>query len=304
MDCWSNACRKLRYENDVSLYINELARIVFTAIDSTCDDFLHCFKDKDMLSGFVVWTIREMSQILTLFRQHVFYSSEIDNFAVVGKCFEIARAHCKTLESRGLSLVFYLRQTFHMDLVSVIRSFYSRVHAAVNKQLIEEKWDTTVVPPIQFGDANASDSGSPRLSPPTSIAASPSQKEVWAITDSAKSFASYCVKFANGIVSVWSPELLPTVIMTMSALLENYLSDLATLIRGGQIENLTVLSQASTSADVSLSSSALTNGLNKSADVSGAPVTSSALSMGELFIVADKQALAIIADAMCMSTFR
>jgi hypothetical protein len=50
-----------------------------------------------MLSGFVVWTIREMSQILTLFRQHVFYSSEIDNFAVVGKCFEIARAHCKTV---------------------------------------------------------------------------------------------------------------------------------------------------------------------------------------------------------------
>jgi hypothetical protein len=89
--------RKLRFENNISLYINELARVVFTAIDSTCDDFLHCFKDRDMSSGFIVWTIKEMSNILTHFRHQVFYSSEIDNFALVGKCFEIAKLHCKTV---------------------------------------------------------------------------------------------------------------------------------------------------------------------------------------------------------------
>eukprot|EP01122_Echinamoeba_exundans_P014955 TRINITY_DN690_c0_g2_i1.p1 TRINITY_DN690_c0_g2~~TRINITY_DN690_c0_g2_i1.p1 ORF type:complete len:932 (+),score=179.78 TRINITY_DN690_c0_g2_i1:156-2798(+) len=289
--------KKLRYENDVSLYINELARIVFTAIDSTCDDFLHCFKDRDMLSGFVVWTIREMSQILTLFRQHVFYSSEIDNFAVVGKCFEIARAHCKTLESRGLSLVFYLRQTFHTDLVSVIRTFYSRVQAAVNKQLLEEKWDTATVSPTQFGEVE--EAGSPRTSKESG---SSSPKEVWAVTESAKSFESFCVKFVNGIVSVWSPELLPTVIQTMSGLLENYLTDLSTLMRGGQIENLTVLSQPQQNSDGPLGSSAIGNSMKVSSDSAGGAPTS-AIPLGELFIVADKQALAIVADAMYIADY-
>jgi hypothetical protein len=196
------------------------------------------------------------------------------------------------LESRGLSLVFYLRQTFHTDLVSVIRTFYSRVQAAVNKQLLEEKWDTATVSPTQFGEVD--EAGSPRTSPTSP----PSPKEVWAVTESAKSFESFCVKFVNGIVSVWSPELLPTVIQTMSGLLENYLTDLSTLMRGGQIENLTVLSQPQQNSDGPLGSSALGNSMKVSSETAGGAPTS-AIPLGELFIVGDKQALAIVADAMC-----
>lgn len=107
-----NEIRKLRYENDVGLFINELARVIFTAIDSTCDDFQHSFKDSAMMSGFIVWTIKEMGKFLSHFSRKVLITSEINNEALTKKCFEIAQAHCKTLEDRGLALTFYLRESF------------------------------------------------------------------------------------------------------------------------------------------------------------------------------------------------
>lgn len=107
-----NEIRKLRYENDVGLYINEIARIIFTAIDSTCDDFQHCFKENAMISGFIVWTVKEMSNFLLYFKRKIHSATEVNNEALIKKCFDIAQAHCKTLENRGLSLTFYLRETF------------------------------------------------------------------------------------------------------------------------------------------------------------------------------------------------
>lgn len=104
--------RKLGYENDVGLFINELARVIFTAIDSTCDDFQHSFKDNAMMSGFIVWTIKEMGRFLSHFSRKVLITSEVNNEALTKKCFEIAQAHCKTLEERGLALTFYLRESF------------------------------------------------------------------------------------------------------------------------------------------------------------------------------------------------
>lgn len=198
---------KLKYDNNTTLYVNELARIVFTAIDSTCDDFQHCFgKDSTMTSGFVVWTIQEMSNILTLFRRHIFFSSDVENFTLVGKCFEITTAHCKTLEQRGLSLIFYLRQTFHKDLVSVINNYYHRIEATFAKQLTEESWDSKSVPSID---------GKSQLQ----------------VTESCRYVETMAQKFISGIVSVWSQELVPTVIFTLVSLLEKYITDISRLLR-------------------------------------------------------------------------
>lgn len=197
---------KLKYDNNTSLYVNELARIVFTAIDSTCDDFQHCFgKDSTMTSGFVVWTIHEMANILMLFRRHIFFS-EVDNFTLVGKCFEITTAHCKTLEQRGLSLTFYLRQTFHKDLVSVINNFYQRMEATFAKQLTEESWDSKSVLAIDG-------------------------KTSLQVTESCRYVENMAMKFISGVVSVWSQELVPTVIFTLVALLDKYVTDIARLLR-------------------------------------------------------------------------
>lgn len=198
---------KLKYDNNTTLYVNELARIVFTAIDSTCDDFQHCFgKDSTMTSGFVVWTIQEMSNILALFRRHIFFSSDVDNFTLVGKCFEITTAHCKTLEQRGLSLIFYLRQTFHKDLVSVINNYFHRIEATFAKQLTEESWDSK---PVLAADG----------------------KTHLQVTESCRYVETMTQKFISGIVSVWSQELVPTVIFTLVALLEKYITDISRLLR-------------------------------------------------------------------------
>lgn len=198
---------KLKYDNNTTLYVNELARVVFTAIDSTCDDFQHCFgKDSTMTSGFVVWTIQEMSNILALFRRHIFYSSDIDNFTLVGKCFEITTAHCKTLEARGLSLTFYLRQTFHKDLVSVINNYYKRMEATFAKQLTEESWDSKAVTALDG-------------------------KTSLQVTESCRYVETMTSKFLAGVVSVWSQELVPTVIFTLVGLLEKYITDISRLLR-------------------------------------------------------------------------
>jgi hypothetical protein len=216
---------KLKYDNNTSLYVNELARVVFTAIDSTCDDFQHCFgKDSTMTSGFVVWTIQEMANILSLFRRHVFFSSDIDNFTLVGKCFEITTAHCKMLEQRGLSLTFYLRQTFHKDLVSVINNYYQRMEATFAKQLTEESWDSKSVPSLDG-------------------------KSTLQVTESCRYVETMSMRFINGVLSVWSQELVPTVIFTMVGLLEKYLTDISRLLRSqsdlNDRQRLAIVSNAS-----------------------------------------------------------
>jgi hypothetical protein len=110
------------------------------------------------------------------------------------------------LESRGLSLIFYLRQTFHKDLVTVIRNFDARMTVAIAKHLADETWETSSVD----GGANK-----------------------WHVTQSASYIEASAVKFVNGVVCVWSPELLPTVIKTMGNFLEHYMTELMVLMRNG-----------------------------------------------------------------------
>ena len=48
--------------------------------------------------GFVAWAIRQLDYFADLFRRQVF-SAEIDNFTMMGICFNIANAHCKTVRT-------------------------------------------------------------------------------------------------------------------------------------------------------------------------------------------------------------
>jgi hypothetical protein len=79
-------------EGDLGLYITDLARLVFSAVNTTCEDFCSSFTENEMLSGFIVWAISELEKFGTIVKNQVFQNS--DDFATMGKCLEIAKMHC------------------------------------------------------------------------------------------------------------------------------------------------------------------------------------------------------------------
>jgi len=48
----SGEIRKLKFEGDIVKHIEELSRLVFSAISITCDDFCVSFDKCSMMSGF------------------------------------------------------------------------------------------------------------------------------------------------------------------------------------------------------------------------------------------------------------
>ncbi len=85
------------------LYISNLSRLVFTQINSTCEDFKYSFDSKETLlvSGLVVWAVNEVEKFGGIFRNQLFLSRTLgssastseDDFSTVGSCIEIALHH-------------------------------------------------------------------------------------------------------------------------------------------------------------------------------------------------------------------
>ncbi|PRP80617.1 hypothetical protein PROFUN_11560 [Planoprotostelium fungivorum] len=133
--------RKMQLEGDLTLYVSELARLVFSYLNTTCDDFRSSFTEPEMSSGFMVWAIVELEKFGTIFRNQVLNHS--DDYATMGKCLEIAIMHCSLLESKGISLSFVLRQMFYPDLIDTMRSYHESVQNNLQNQIASEKWVST-----------------------------------------------------------------------------------------------------------------------------------------------------------------
>jgi hypothetical protein len=198
-----NEIKKLRFEGDTSIYINELSRIVFSFIDAASDEFKLNFKEPAMMSGFVAWAIRQLDYFADLFRRQVF-SAEIDNFTMMGICFNIANAHCKTLDGKGLALTFFLRRAFQRDITSSINNFKSKSESMINKLLTEENFD-----------AKKFDAGN---------------NKTLLLTESANYVYTILQKFINAVLTIINLELLPKVIPAITNTLEKYVFELSTKI--------------------------------------------------------------------------
>lgn len=199
-----NELKKIKYKNDASLYVEEVSYMVFNLIDQSCDDFLLCFgKNTLMTSGFIVWLVKEMDHSLDMFRRKIFYSSELDNFGLVAKCFEITRVQFKTLENKGLNLSFYLRQTFSKDLKEIITNHHLRMDAALLKHITEESWEFKSLE-------------------------TPNEK--FEITLSCKYLNTSLTKFIQGILSIWTSDLVSMVVSTFTSLVENYFLQISQIL--------------------------------------------------------------------------
>lgn len=196
--------RKLKFEGDIALYVGELSKLVFTSILSTCEEYRQSFTHTSMISGFVVWAMRELQSFGEMFQRQVFVT---DNFQVIGQCLQIAEYHCKMLEQKGLSLAFQLWQHIHPGLASVVDEYLKRLNLGLSKHISDEQW----VPKLQwvYYDSSLSDRSALHL------------------TDSAIFLNTSAQRFANDLCWVLSPDLLPTVCSALSALLEGYMHKLA-----------------------------------------------------------------------------
>eukprot|EP01114_Cavostelium_apophysatum_P024606 TRINITY_DN9689_c0_g1_i2.p1 TRINITY_DN9689_c0_g1~~TRINITY_DN9689_c0_g1_i2.p1 ORF type:complete len:661 (+),score=152.21 TRINITY_DN9689_c0_g1_i2:95-2077(+) len=196
--------KKLKLEGDISLYISDLARLVFSSINTTCDDFRASFTDQHMMSGFIVWAIGQIEKFGTIFRNQVFRT---DDFSIMGKCLEIAKLHCTLLEGKGLSLLVVLNQMFYPNLVETINDAYRKIEVNMTKQIKTEQWNSTKQW-IYHSDSN-------------------SQSTSIQITESAKYLYAASQSLANNIARIATMELVPIISSTFSDLFESYLLQLA-----------------------------------------------------------------------------
>ncbi|KIR29156.1 exocyst complex component EXO84 [Cryptococcus deuterogattii 99/473] len=63
--------RSIKCDGDVSIYINELAVVIFTIIRHTSDWYMNAFKENKMASGFVTWAKQQIETFVDLFKRQV-----------------------------------------------------------------------------------------------------------------------------------------------------------------------------------------------------------------------------------------
>ncbi|KIR53424.1 exocyst complex component EXO84 [Cryptococcus gattii Ru294] len=63
--------RSIKCDGDVSIYINELAVVIFTIIRHTSDWYINAFKENKMASGFVTWAKQQIETFADLFNRQV-----------------------------------------------------------------------------------------------------------------------------------------------------------------------------------------------------------------------------------------
>ena len=78
------AVRRLAFGGDRRQYVGDVARLVFSSIVSTCDDFVSSFTERAMLSAFVVWAVREIERFAAVFAEYVFVPGA--TFELMGDC--------------------------------------------------------------------------------------------------------------------------------------------------------------------------------------------------------------------------
>ncbi|KAL6066921.1 hypothetical protein QOT17_009282 [Balamuthia mandrillaris] len=176
-----NEARKLKFEGDIFKYTEELARLVFTSIETTCKDFQVFFPDSTTKSGkvlsknlfvqlfsyfffntrllflfnfptqqpkqtaIIIWCTEEMKAFTALLRVHVFErvaAYDNDAFSALSRSVQMVLLHTRMLEEQGLFLGPVLEQLIHHDLERSIQSYSSRFQHLIQKQLEADDWTT------------------------------------------------------------------------------------------------------------------------------------------------------------------
>ncbi|KAF9408638.1 exocyst complex component exo84 [Podila epigama] len=100
---------QVKPKKDPSVYVEELAMIVFTSIKNTTEWYELSFKDPKMSSALVKWAKQEIEHYADLYKDIVFSQS---NFQVIADCSKITQEQCNMasviLKDVGLDLGFVL----------------------------------------------------------------------------------------------------------------------------------------------------------------------------------------------------
>jgi len=194
--------KKLKLEGDISLYANDLARLVFSSISLSCDDFRSAFSDsKELISGFVVWSIEELKKFGEVLKKNL----NADDFLTIGKCLEISRVNCRMLEEKGLSLTYFVFQMLQPEIMKSITKYYKNIEANLIKHTSKEQWHGSSVP--------------------NSITNSKSKMDIQ-LTESAVYLFKISHDFVDKLCVIITSELIPIIISSLSNLFENYLVQL------------------------------------------------------------------------------
>ncbi|KZO96407.1 hypothetical protein CALVIDRAFT_481374 [Calocera viscosa TUFC12733] len=99
--------RAIRFDGDITQYINELAVVTFTGIKMTSDWYTSAFKENDMASGMVQWAKGEVELYATSFRRQV-YGPDV-SLDVISESIAAARVQSKRLlQDSGLDFSYLL----------------------------------------------------------------------------------------------------------------------------------------------------------------------------------------------------
>eukprot|EP01117_Protostelium_nocturnum_P019177 TRINITY_DN8243_c0_g1_i1.p1 TRINITY_DN8243_c0_g1~~TRINITY_DN8243_c0_g1_i1.p1 ORF type:complete len:767 (-),score=243.23 TRINITY_DN8243_c0_g1_i1:543-2843(-) len=250
--------KKMQLEGDLTLYISELARLVFSSINTTCEDFRASFQEPEMISGFVVWVIGELEKFGIVFRNQVL--NQTDDYSTMGKCLEIATMHCSLLESKGLSLSFILTQMFYPNLINTIEKYYRKIEENLEKQVGLEKWiastwkeESKVESKVKMGMTRPNSNPLTPRKPKENfgikkVSSTPDAKQerklgtkssgkkeekekkkeekVIQLTDSAKYLYNSSQNFVEDILKVVTLELMPSLTYIFSNMFEGYFKQL------------------------------------------------------------------------------
>ncbi|OXC70812.1 exocyst complex component EXO84 [Cryptococcus neoformans] len=99
--------RSIKCDGDVSIYINELAVVIFTIIRHTSDWYMNAFKENKMASGFVTWAKQQIETFAELFKRQV--DAPNISESIVNECLHVtATQNRKLLRDVGLDFTFLL----------------------------------------------------------------------------------------------------------------------------------------------------------------------------------------------------
>ncbi|KAL6066920.1 hypothetical protein QOT17_009282 [Balamuthia mandrillaris] len=209
-----NEARKLKFEGDIFKYTEELARLVFTSIETTCKDFQVFFPDSTTKSAIIIWCTEEMKAFTALLRVHVFErvaAYDNDAFSALSRSVQMVLLHTRMLEEQGLFLGPVLEQLIHHDLERSIQSYSSRFQHLIQKQLEADDWTTQRTLTTRHSH----------------------RKDAKKITSSGLFMYSLLRRFVDDVSPIASMQTLPCLLQALLEMYQTYLSGLTTVLERG-----------------------------------------------------------------------
>ena len=95
--------RSIEMSGEIEVFVNDLSKVFFRAIQSTTLDFYRIFDDDSLVSALVSWTVQEVTTFGDLLVRQVF---NVDDLSLTSKCLKTVFSACKALEKKSVSCFF------------------------------------------------------------------------------------------------------------------------------------------------------------------------------------------------------